>query len=269
MKLGFNKGVSNADYHADREFLSSSSLKLLNKCPREFYKKYVKEEKEEDEGKAKSANLVFGSLVHTLILEPEMLEEEYVLYTGEKGKSSNEYKNWKKGLEEAGDEREIITQSQLSKASMLTDIVNESEYATGLLDSGEPEKTLCVELDGVKIKVRADWYDNEAGAISDVKTTSGGLSYEEVQRACLDWGYALSAALYVDCFAQETGKSVDFYFIFVGKSPMGCEVYKASEQFLEYGRKQYKKAIKQIKESRESGVWFNEGIRELSMPEHL
>ncbi len=265
LKLGFNEDISNSDYHSDIEYLSSSSLKLLNKCPREFYKKYVKGE--EDEEKGSSPHLVFGSLVHTLILEPHMLEEDYSLYQGTKGKSSNEYKEWKSLLPE--DAGEIITQSQLSKARMLTDIVQENEHAVELLAEGSPERTLCVEIDGVKIKVRADWHDAASAAIVDVKTTGSGLSYEEIQQTCLQWGYPLSAALYADAFEQETGKKQDFYFIFVGKSPMGCAVFKASDQFLEFGRRQYKAAIKKILESRASGIWFNEGITEIDVPEDL
>ena len=41
LKLGFNEDISNDDYHNDREFVSSSGLKLMLKDPRKFYKNYV------------------------------------------------------------------------------------------------------------------------------------------------------------------------------------------------------------------------------------
>ena len=259
MKLGFNDNISNEQYHSAREYVSSSGLKLMNKCPREFYKRYVKGEASEE---FSSVNLIIGSLVHTLVLEPHLLEEEYALYTGQKNKSSNEYKEWAETVPEG---KTIITQPQLAKAHFLKDVTLENEHAKSLLCDGNPEQTLCAELDGIKIKVRADYLQGKK--VIDLKTTSSGVTYDEVQASVLKWEYALSAALYVDCFTQYTGEKHDFYFVFIGKSPMGCEVYKASERMLEYGRKKYKKAIAAIKKARETGVWFNEGVQEIDLPE--
>lgn len=261
MKIGLNNEISNEDYHADREYISSSGLKLMNKCPREFYKKYIKGE--EDEQKS-SASLTFGSYVHSIILEPELVEEEYAFFDGRKaGKKWEEFRD----LEE-NEGKTFISSSQASNAKLLKEVMEENKHAVALLDEGNPEQTLCVEIEGVKIKVRADWLRPD-GKIVDLKTTANGVTYDEVQQTCLHWDYCLSAALYADAFTKFTGVKHDFYFIFLGKSPMGAEVYKASERMIEFGRQRYMKAIRAIRHARETGVWFNEGIQEIDIPENL
>ena len=202
MKLGLNEDISNEDYHADTEFLSSSSLKMMLKAPREFYHRYVKKDLEEEE-KPQKDSLVFGSLVHSVILEPHLVEKEYVEYKG----ASKRTKEWKE-FKASNESLPIITTAQLEKANMMRDIAMENEFAVDLLKEGVPEQTLCVELEGVKIKVRSDYLKD--GQIVDVKTTSDGLSFEEVQNTCLRWDYALSAALYTDAFSQYFGKKHDF-----------------------------------------------------------
>ena len=70
LEIGINKDTTNEDYHKDRNFESSSSLKLFLKDSREYYKKYILGEKREDTYKSVYD---FGSYIHSLILEPEKL----------------------------------------------------------------------------------------------------------------------------------------------------------------------------------------------------
>lgn len=267
LELGLNYDISNEDYHADREYLSSSTLKLMNKCPREFYKKYVKEvkedEKEEEERKPSTA-LTLGSYVHSIILEPHLVQKEYAIYNGGR-KAGKDWIEFRDAPDNAG--KTILNASQAAQGDLMKETYLENKHATSLISSGHAEQTLCVELEGVKIKVRADYIQGDK--VVDVKTTASGITYDEVQETIIHWDYALSAALYVDAFSQHFGVPHSFYFIFLGKSPFGCEVYKASESLLENGRKRYKKALAKIRKARETGIWFNEGIQEISLKEGM
>src|SRR5258708_9414314 len=69
-KLGVQK-VSNADYHSGPG-LSSSDLKKILKSAAHF-----KASKENPE--APSNEMLFGSLVDTMILEPELLDAEFAI----------------------------------------------------------------------------------------------------------------------------------------------------------------------------------------------
>ena len=162
LKHGINLDISNEDYHKDRNFESSSSLKLFLKDPREYYNKYILGEREES--KFKSA-FDFGSYIHSLILEPEKTDEEFIIFEGlaRRGKAWTEFK-------EANQDKIIMTKSQDLMASGLVESYNDHKETEGLIENGIPEQTLCIELEGLNIKVRADYVKN--GTVRDLKTTS-------------------------------------------------------------------------------------------------
>lgn len=66
--------ISNKDYHSS-DLLSASKLKLILENPKEYYMKYVTKEIEQK----KTDALLIGSLHHTLVQEPHMLEKEYIV----------------------------------------------------------------------------------------------------------------------------------------------------------------------------------------------
>ena len=249
MKLGLNE-IDSESYHADREYVSSSGLKLLLKDPRTFYKKYVKEEK--DNG-PKADHLGFGSYVHTLVLEPHLVDVEYAIYDGVKrGKKWEEFKA-------EHENKIIISPRQRQDAFYVVEEIKKNKFATELLQNGTPEQTLCVELEGVKVKVRADFI-NGAPSIVDVKTANSALDLDSLDGIFSHWHYRLSAALYTDAFTQFTGKKHDFYYIFSSTKYASCRVVKASEKHLEIGRKQYKKALELLKTCKRTGIWYNDTV---------
>lgn len=271
LKLGFNEDIDNEDYHADREYLSSSSLKMMLKDPRKFYKVYVENEKVEQSNKSA---LDLGSYIHARILEPHLVEKEFAVFNGHMRRG----KSWDEFLENAG-EKIIITRSQ---KNMADDLIRKYEEASVILgkqgleekevkissffEKGFAEQTLCGIIDGIKIKVRFDYRKDfeDFGSINDIKTTSDYIGTKKsVERICANFDYDLSAALYVDLATQVTGKPHDFYFCFLSKKDGACRIFRASEQMLEKGREKYMEAIQKIKKARESGIYFENRIEEL------
>lgn len=63
------------EFYENKLFLSYSALSLLKYSPRAYYKKYVLK-KEED---TQSENMLRGSLIHCLLLEPQNFGEKYVI----------------------------------------------------------------------------------------------------------------------------------------------------------------------------------------------
>ena len=256
LKLGINK-CDNEHYHKDREYKSSSTLKLFLKDPREYYKKYV-EGLPRPEEMFKSA-YDFGSYMHSLILEPEKTLLEFAVYKGatRRGKAYEEFKAVNKG-------KTIITESQAQSAISLFHLFNEHVDTTGLIQGGVAEQTLCVELEGMPIKVRADYI--KEGLIVDLKTTSDPVDKFNAAKTIIRFDYDLSAALYVDAFKKHTGKDHDFIFAFLNKQNGDVGILKASKDLIENGRKKYKTAIKNLAKAEKSGVYFKEGIQEVDLP---
>lgn len=255
LKPGINKDVSNEDYHADREYFSSSVLKELLKDRELFYKKYVLGQQEPREEKAAFS---FGSYVHTLILEPHLVDEEYVFFDGA-SRRSDKYKKFR----EENEGKTVILEKEKKLAQKLLDAYNERPEAKALIDGGSAEETLCVELEGLPIKVRADYVNQEKGYIVDVKTTSGGTDRDGVIDASEKWGYFLSAALYCMAFKEHYKKNFDFYWIFLGKFDGQCHVYKMSLESMRKGIQEVKDALNIYKKHSTANSWFDYEIEEI------
>lgn len=271
LKPGFNENISNEEYHSEREHVSSSALKLMLKNPKEFYSKYVLNE----QTSSSSAAMDLGSYIHARILEPHLVEKEFAIW-------ENGYRRGKawEDFQKQHDNKIIITSSQKYLTDEIVKSFEEEKVVLGkpgnekevLLSSfytnGMAEETLCGEIDGIKIKVRFDYrkeFDSFA-SINDIKTTGEPLKYaslDALRAICDAWSYPLSAALYVDMAEQQTGKPHDFYFTFLSKADKGIQMVKASEDFLEKGRKEYKEAIKLLKEARKSGIYYINKIKEI------
>lgn len=270
LKLGINDYISNEDYHADTEFISSSGLKLMHKDPRKFHKEYVMGERQSF---ANSAALDFGSYLHCAILEPHLLDKEFAVFQGiqRRGGVFKEFEKQHEG-------KVIITNVQAQKAQQLLNNFYDSNVVIGeqgndkevslssFYSGGYAEQTVTAVINGVKVKVRSDYRKEfeDFGSINDIKTTGDIIdSIHSARRVCDIWGYHISAALYVDVFTAVTGKPHDFYFTFLSKANGEVRMYKASEEMLANGRKDYLEAIELLKEARKTGVYYINRVEEL------
>ena len=150
------------------------------------------------------------------------------------------------------------------QAQSILEAYTDHQLAPSMIKKGKPEQTLCVELEGMKIKIRADYL--RKGQIIDVKTTSDPVDKFTAGKTVARFDYDLSAALYVDACAKYFDFEFEFYFLFINKISNEIEVLKASKDLLENGRRKYKKSIQLLKEARETGKYFKEGIQEVNIP---
>lgn len=260
LKPGVNEGVSNAEYHGDTTHFSSSTLKLLLKDRKKFYKEYILGEREQQEDKPAFA---LGSLVHTLILEPHLEDVEYVYLPDEiKSRRGAAFEAFMSEPENQGKTAIIKSQRELAK-DMLEHYKKRPEAVNLINVGGKPEETLCVELEGVPIKVRADWVNVDKGYIVDVKTSSKPIDKGGVIDSCNQYEYYLSAALYKIAFEKHYNKKFDFYWIFLGKFEKGCEVYKMSDKSYWRGESDVRRAIEIYKECSENNNWEDYIIQEI------
>ena len=245
---GIYKTLSNEKYHAEQKHLSSSNLKLLLKDSKKFYKEKILGDREPIKGN----NLDEGNYAHTLILEPHMIEEDYEFFPGNRKAG----KEWKAFSELHKDSSKIIlSAAQKLKVENWVERYKERPEAVDLVEGSEKEFSLFAEMLGVPLKVRADVINIEKGYIADVKTTAYDPDVDTFGFTVEQFGYDLSAALYVDLYSRRYGKDFDFYFIVLGKRTMTCEVYKASGLTLGKGRTKMMNAIKIYKACMASGKW--------------
>jgi hypothetical protein len=238
---GILTDLDNDEYHADENFLSSSRLKAY--LP-ERYKV----------GGSQEA-LDFGTLFHTVVLEPEQLGA-YVALDAEKiglksdgtpAQNPTMTAAWKRAVAEAeADGKKVIAQQDLDRAYAMRAAVAKHETAARLLfsEDGRSEvSAFATDEAGIRHKARFDRHI--PGAIVDLKSTSGKPGRESLARAVIDYGYDLSAAHYL-AVAELLGIDVQaFAFVFVSKdAPHYVTVCDLDEAFLERGRALRAKAIR-------------------------
>lgn len=240
--IGTMTDLPNDDYHADELFLSSSRLKGY--LP-ERYKT----------GGSQEA-LDFGTLFHTVVLEPERVPLDYVALDAEKigvksdgtpAQNPTMTAAWKKAVAEAESGGKIvIAQQALDQAYAMREALVRHETASRLLFSEDGTYELsafATDEDGIRHKARFDRHI--PGVIVDLKSTSGKPGRESLARAVIDYGYDLSAAHYL-AVAELLGIDVQaFAFVFVSKdAPHYVTVCDLDETFLARGRALRAQAIR-------------------------
>jgi hypothetical protein len=249
LKYGINK-CTNEEYHGDHNFFSSSTLKLLLKDPHAFYlEKILKEEKPE-----RAVNNAFseGSLVHSMILEPEMIPAEYAFFEGMR-KAGADWKAFKEEHEGSG--KVLMSQPQKKRCEYYVQSYEKNKAAVGLITGGEPEHTICVDYEGLNIKVRTDYINIDEGYIVDVKTSAFPVDVDNFKQTVEQWSYELSAALYCKVAEQYYGKPFEFYFVAIAKKEPDCQVYRLGEESRARGLQGIAEAIRVYRECLETGIW--------------
>lgn len=246
MKLqeGLNK-CTNAEYHGDKSWLSSSSLKSLLKSPAAF-----KEERDNPKTEVENPNYTLGSFLHSLILEPDTINEEYAFFEGMR-KAGREYELFK----EENKGKLIISAPQKSKCLAYKRAFEANPVASGLLKGCETEYSICAKINDVGVKVRFDAINLEDGYGLDLKTSSFGVDRESFKMTMQQFGYGLSAALYAWVAEIHFGRPFDFYMIPIAKQELDCQVFRMSQETIMRGRSDIIKALDLYKKCCDTNIW--------------
>jgi exodeoxyribonuclease VIII len=243
---GINK-ISNKNYHSDKNWLSSSSLKKLLKDPALFYKEEILKDKGPE---VENANFTKGSYMHSLVLEKHLIDQEYAFFEGMR-KQGNAWELFK----QANQGKTILSKAQKMEVEYWLKAHEQNETAKELLTGGEPEMTVAHVWNDVPIKVRADYANVEKGYLVDLKSSSYAIDKDSFVQTCNSFGYLLSAALYCKIFEIEFNKPFDFYFDVVCKTEQDCRIYKVSSESKMKGLQECLKALDIYKQCAKTGIW--------------
>lgn len=242
------KGIDNNAYHADKGFLSSSQLKKAVESHGTF--RYEMSKSYEDKKWDKNNPMDLGSLVHCLLLEPEMLDKEFgfIDIEGRSFRTNVDKAYLAQSL--AHHEGKIVLSNCRKKVAqeMAASALRHPFLAKMLSAPGEAEMSGYYRDDfyGIDLRFRPDRkiFDLDGKpAILDLKTTRNLDVF--IKDAKWDRDYDLSAHMYIVGNEQVTGeKDVPFYFgVVESVAPYRVAVYKCSEKFLEQGKRKYNKAL--------------------------
>jgi len=261
------------DYLSKTDYISSHGLMNILRSP--FHYKKLLERTEPP-----SKSMIIGSAFHSLLLEPKVFAEQYVVfYKPESNKTMGAKVNKEalEGMEFDNPNKITITQDDYNTISNMAEEVNKVKGARDLLKlKGIVEESIYLEVDGIKRKIRPDKYC-ESGIVIEVKTTKNAHP-NSFRRDCLTYHYDVQSAFYPDTLQEVTGTEFKDVFIIAVENnyPYACQVYSCSEiGFIDIGRTRYQKAMEIYKECLKSGKWpgyekyTNDefGIYDLSLPD--
>jgi exodeoxyribonuclease VIII len=237
--------MTNQDYHNKTEYLSKSLLDLIHKSPAHF-QAYITGEKQ-----PQTPAMIFGSLVHSLVFN----EDNFVIMPNVDRRTKEGKAIYEHFLSESTGKELIVNQDQFYTAMKIKAAVMNHPKAAALLRQGIAEKAVFSEINGVKVKIKPDFYNTEFNLIVDLKTTQCAAN-DEFSKSVANYRYHVQAAFYTDVL-KSTGAKVDgFMFIAVDKeSPYNVEVYQLDNDAIERGRDEYLQDIETFKRCKNTGIW--------------
>ena len=213
--------------------LGSTDIKTLLENPY-LFKNGIKKEPTD--------NLILGSVIHTLILEPQKLDDEYIIMP-ELNLRTNDGKAQKAEFEaEAKATNKTLVKSEIfNQAAAVAKSFLQSTLSSFLRGEVKAETSFFGEIDGVKVKARPDLILPQQQIIIDFKTTSqvGGGSADGFAKMAANFSYYIQAALYLEITEYK-----QFYFIVLETAEpfmIGC--YKLDSKALEFGKSEIRRAI--------------------------
>lgn len=202
MKAGVYPDLSNAAYHEETDWVSSSMLKA-----------HLPEHFRPHTGTTSDA-LDFGTAFHTTVLgvgEPLWVVDA-ATWAGKDAKEQ-------RASAYAAGQTPILAKQVPQLEAMAAAVKAHPEASDHLFRAaGDAEVSVFAEVDGVPCKARFDRLCLDDGFAVDLKTTAAGPGEFALTRAIIDYGYDVSADHYLRV-ASAAGLDVDrFVLIFVGKT---------------------------------------------------
>ncbi|MBU0705041.1 MAG: PD-(D/E)XK nuclease-like domain-containing protein [Chloroflexi bacterium] len=258
MTPGIYNDITNDDYHAGPG-LSSSALKAVLKSPLHYRHEYLLGNKG-----GSSAAMNLGSLVHTLILEPEKYSDEYLSVDV----TTRNTKAYKEAVA-ANPEKTLILADELETATAIRDAIRANPTALTLIEGARREVSLYWHQDGRLCKCRPDAWRGDIRLCADLKTTADA-SPLEFQRSIVKYGYHISAAWYCRGIHAITGHyPAHWAWVAVEtKPPYAVMVYAADETLLERGDTLCQEAIARLEACETTGRWpaYSDQIETITLP---
>lgn len=247
--------------------LNKSSIEKILDCPLAY--KLGLEQKDEP-----TPAMQFGTLVHSMILEPETVPALYHIMQGDLRSKAGKTER-AKALEEG---KAIVSASDFEKAKTMQERVKAHPAASWLLGlPGRSEVSMFWEMpteDGRvrQCKARADRIAQVGGGeiIIDLKTHSGAVSPSEIERTVAKFGYHRQAAWYSDGYERIAGRPCHgFYFIFISTTaPYMVTAGKMNDEAQAIGWGDCLKAERLLHECETGGKWpgYADQLIEIDLP---
>ena len=260
--------LSNEEYHANKDYISRSSIMDFDKNPYTYWAKHINPDRPIRES---TPQMIFGSAFHTWMLEPKLFKKTYSVGPKKvllKDVGREEYEKYKSQCEELAKSNKILlTHEEMQTLMHMRFKIGENEQAMQLINNARIENSFFWqdEHSGLHLKCRPDLlHDN---MIIDLKTTSNA-SPRHFQREMVDYGYHIQFAMIRDAVEIVEGRRINncINIVIETKYPYNMAIYIIDEFALEEGQMKYKQICLDLKNAIEENKWQDYGIQTISLP---
>lgn len=243
-----------ADYHADIDVQSCSLLKPMLTSPAHYQAQFF-------EVRESTPAMEFGTLIHTLVLEPHLFLAQYAVFPGKRNGRDKDFK----AFCAANMGKSVIDEVVLGAARILVDKILHRMFRGrpfgDYLSEGEPEASIYFAdpVTGVQCRIRIDLLHPEF--LFDLKT-SAFIAERDWVRHALSLDYDLQAYMYSLGLCLFTGRQTPVPFVFITAEsdlPFSVSAFTAGESFLVEGGRKYREAISAFTACNSVGHWPDAG----------
>jgi exodeoxyribonuclease VIII len=261
-----------SDYYANKA-LSHSKLSCLAQNPMEFKMRYVDDPpslppKESDA-------FAMGHAVHCLALEPEKMDERFVV-TPKIDRRTKEGKLQAIIFERDNEGKIVLTLEEYQDAiACVQALNNHAEFATIMAQPRRVEVPFEFDLFGHKFKAKPDAIIDSMKLIVDIKTTDDA-SPDRWKWSAVDYGYHRQAWIYQEALMRSTDVAYRFVFAVVEKPkpstrgiPPTVALYELDEVTLSMGYQDARDLMTEYENRLETNNWqqpYSSGIVPLRLP---
>lgn len=246
--------LSMEEYHGDccdGPSVSASVLHKMNsECPAKVWEVSPLNKSRVEDKSTKAFD--FGRASHSLTLGEPEFAKHFVICPHDRlnanpGKQWND--NWKAEVEAGREKRALVRKDDFDDIRAMADARRRSPQCARAFQNGKPERSL-IHRDpetGIYLKVRPDWLpDDPAQDFLQEYKTARTIQPRRLGMAVFDYGYHSQAALQFDVTALVLDvKPLGVAHIVQEKEiPYLAELKMFDVDQLEYGRKEYRRALR-------------------------
>lgn len=255
--------LTNEEYHASSG-LSRSALMRFKRSPYHYWYEYESGEFVKPEP---TPALILGDVVHTLVLEPHLYAERYVIMP-KFDRRTNAGKADYEAFQLASIGKTIVPMDVAAQATAMAGAIASNPVAVDLLADCVMESSIYFEHKptGIQLKARPDAWNGSI--VVDLKT-SLDASFRGFQNSAFGFGYFLQAAFCYEAL-KSIGQSLEkFVFVVVEKNaPYATAIYVLDDEALEFGVNQFDALMESFSRCRELESFPAYGIQTLTVPNY-
>ena len=255
--------ITNEQYHSS-EGVSRSALWAFKELPQKYWYQYLSGDYVRP--KETEAYLI-GNLVHTALLEPHLMGEQYYEMPKVNRKTKQGKLDYEAAMAESGG-RTLVNELQMCQAlDMVSSLVSE-QLVIDVISEAKFEKSIFWrdEETGIMCKCRPDIWNDPVCA--DLKTTEDA-SPKGFQSSAMKYGYFLQAAMLYEGLKSIGMPFEAFLFICVEKKrPYSVGMYLLDDAALQHGLYVFHLLLRRFAACQRSNDWPGYGFQSLTIPKY-